>query len=37
LLHAKVRSRRRVSPERREAMIANLVRARQVRQSISFV
>ena len=37
MLHAKVRARRRVSPERREAMIANLGRARQDRQSISLV
>jgi len=37
MLHAKVRTRRRVSPERREAMIANLARARQERQSISLV
>ena len=37
MLHAKVRPRRQVRPERREAMIANLVRARQVRQSISLV
>ena len=37
MLHAKVRPRRKVKPERREAMIANLVRARQVRQSISLV
>jgi len=37
MLHAKVRTRRQVSPERREAMIANLARARQERQSISLV
>jgi len=37
MLRAKVRTRRQVSPERREAMIANLVRARQERQSISLV
>ena len=37
ILHARVSARRRVSPERREAMIASLVRARQVRQSISLV
>ena len=37
MLHAKVRRRRQVSPARREAMIANLVRARQERQLISLV
>ncbi len=37
ILRAKVRTRRQVSPERREAIIANLVHARQVRQSISLV
>ncbi|SRR6266705_2575478 len=37
MLHAKVKTRRQVSPERREAMIANLARARQDRQSISLV
>ena len=35
MLHAKVRTRRQVSPERRKAMIAHLARARQGRQSIS--
>ena len=35
--HAKVRTRRQVSRERREALIANLARARQVRRSISLV
>ena len=37
MLHVKVRTRRQVSPERPEAMIANLARARQDRQSISLV
>src|SRR5439155_17403022 len=37
MLHAKVKMKRQVSPERREAMIANLARARQDRQSISLV
>jgi hypothetical protein len=37
MLHAKVRTRRQVSPERREAMLANLARARQDRQPISSV
>jgi hypothetical protein len=34
MVHAKVRVRRRVSPKTREAMMANLARARQDRQSI---
>lgn len=34
MVHAKVRVRRRVSPETREAMMANLARARHDRQSI---
>ena|SRR2546422_6391778 len=37
MFYAKVRTRRQVSPERREAMIAILARARQDRQSISLV
>ena len=37
MLHAKGRTRRQVSPERREAMLANLARARQDRQPISLV
>jgi hypothetical protein len=37
MLHAKVRTRRQVSPERREALMASLARARRVRQSISLV
>src|SRR5712691_7029585 len=37
MLYARVRMKRQVSPERREAMISNLARARQDRQSISFV